>query len=186
MTTADMDALFKPVPFGYTGHQSPFQLAQAAAHQPIIDVFRSIDPDKERRMLQATSSFPKPLPARVFTPICLRLPCSRQLVVQYQSFCSNLPCITHILMDAVGNTALLNIILNGVNLVACGLLLLSWCIFTQWIYPTTLKQGRLELLPLLRWFACARRNGRMLCASYTMGPPRTPPDRALPRRQQRL
>ena len=55
LTVADMEALFKPVPFGES-HVSPLMQATAPDVLPIWDLFRNIDEDKQNRTLQVISS----------------------------------------------------------------------------------------------------------------------------------
>lgn len=52
LTARDMEALFKPVPFGETGHVSLFTKATSAEYIQVWDLFRSVDMDKETRVLK--------------------------------------------------------------------------------------------------------------------------------------
>lgn len=52
LTAKDIESLFKPVPFGETGRVSVFTLATAPEVVPLWDLFRSIDADKEARVLR--------------------------------------------------------------------------------------------------------------------------------------
>ena len=52
MNASDMEALFKPVPFGDTGHRSAITQAAAPAMVPVWDLFRNIDEDKQNVTLQ--------------------------------------------------------------------------------------------------------------------------------------
>ena len=52
LTARDMDALFKPVPFGETGHVTALSEAVTAENQALWDIFRSIDFDKQSRVLE--------------------------------------------------------------------------------------------------------------------------------------
>jgi hypothetical protein len=47
---------FKPIPFGIVPPPSAFTLAAAPEHAAVWDHFRSIDSDKEARVLQVRSS----------------------------------------------------------------------------------------------------------------------------------
>ena len=58
MTLADMEAQFKPVPFGDTGYESPITQATAPDISPIWDLFRNISEDKQTKTLQV--HFPVP------------------------------------------------------------------------------------------------------------------------------
>ena len=51
LTAKDMESLFKPAPFGDTGHVSAFTLAAAPEHAALWDLFRSVDADKQARVL---------------------------------------------------------------------------------------------------------------------------------------
>jgi hypothetical protein len=52
LSAADMTSLFHPAPFGHV-HESPLQqISEDAAAAAVWDSFRSIDPDKERRVLE--------------------------------------------------------------------------------------------------------------------------------------
>lgn len=51
------EALFKPVPFGETGHASIFSRAVAPEHVQLWDLFRSVDMDKESRVLQVRRAY---------------------------------------------------------------------------------------------------------------------------------
>lgn len=51
LTHADMQALFSPVPFGEPAHES---YIQRAAELPFWDTFRSIDLEKQKKILQAS------------------------------------------------------------------------------------------------------------------------------------
>lgn len=53
MSTQDMERQFKPVPFGFPAPPSAFTLASAPEHAAVWEHFRSIDSDKEARVLQA-------------------------------------------------------------------------------------------------------------------------------------
>ena len=55
LTVSDMEALFKPVPFGES-RISPLTQATAPDVLPIWDLFRNIDEDKQNRTLQVFSS----------------------------------------------------------------------------------------------------------------------------------
>lgn len=52
MTAADMEALFKPVPFGSTGHESPLSQVTIPSDFPVWDLFRNIDEDRQNSTLQ--------------------------------------------------------------------------------------------------------------------------------------
>ncbi|KAK9811489.1 hypothetical protein WJX72_004757 [[Myrmecia] bisecta] len=51
LTAPDMEALFKPVPFGET-HTTPLTEAAAPENQAIWDLFRNIDMDRQQKVLQ--------------------------------------------------------------------------------------------------------------------------------------
>ena len=51
LTAKDMESLFKPAPFGDTGYVSAFTLAAAPEHAALWDLFRSVDSDKQNRVL---------------------------------------------------------------------------------------------------------------------------------------
>jgi hypothetical protein len=46
------ESQFKPIPFGFPAPPSAFTLASAPEHAAVWDHFRSIDSDKEARVLQ--------------------------------------------------------------------------------------------------------------------------------------
>ncbi len=47
-----MEALFKPVPFGDTGHVSLFTQATSPEFVQVWELFRSVNMDKESRVLE--------------------------------------------------------------------------------------------------------------------------------------
>ena len=47
-----MEALFKPVPFGETGHLTALSQAVTMENQALWDCFHSIDFDKQSRVLE--------------------------------------------------------------------------------------------------------------------------------------
>lgn len=51
LTAADMSSLFKPVPFG-EARPSLWEQAAAPEHAVLWDLFRSLDMDKQGRVLQ--------------------------------------------------------------------------------------------------------------------------------------
>lgn len=55
LTARDMDALFKPVPFGETGHVTALSEAVTAENQELWDIFRSIKFDKQSRVIEVRS-----------------------------------------------------------------------------------------------------------------------------------
>lgn len=55
MTANDMEAQFKPVPFGQDAPPSMFAEAMAPEHAALWDHFRNIDLDKEAKVLQVNS-----------------------------------------------------------------------------------------------------------------------------------
>lgn len=69
MTASDMEALFKPVPFGDTGHRSALTQAAAPDLLPVWDLFRSVDEDKQNVTIQVA---PPPHPSLInpLSPIC--------------------------------------------------------------------------------------------------------------------
>ena len=52
LTAAEMASLFKPVPFGAPRGSSPWELAAQPEHAVLWDLFRSLDMDKQSRVLQ--------------------------------------------------------------------------------------------------------------------------------------
>ena len=54
LTASEMEGLFKPVPFGDSSHVSPLQEILQPENASILDVFRSIDFDKQTRFMQVT------------------------------------------------------------------------------------------------------------------------------------
>lgn len=56
LTARDMDALFKPVPFGETGHVTALSEAVTAENQALWDIFRSINYDRQSRVLEVRCS----------------------------------------------------------------------------------------------------------------------------------
>jgi hypothetical protein len=60
-----MESLFKPAPFGDTGYVSVFTLAAAPEHAPLWDLFRSVDSDKQNRVLLKWEEHVKELRAEV-------------------------------------------------------------------------------------------------------------------------
>ena len=56
-TAHDMEALFKPVPFGYSDHVGPFEQIASPLYAALWDHFRSIDMDKECKVLQVRCHF---------------------------------------------------------------------------------------------------------------------------------
>lgn len=67
LTAKDMESLFKPAPFGDTGYVSAFTLAAAPEHAPLWDLFRSVDSDKQNRVLLKWEEHVKELRAEVNT-----------------------------------------------------------------------------------------------------------------------
>jgi hypothetical protein len=65
LTAKDMESLFKPAPFGDTGYVSAFTLAAAPEHAPLWDLFRSVDSDKQNRVLLKWEEHVKELRAEV-------------------------------------------------------------------------------------------------------------------------
>lgn len=65
LTAKDMESLFKPAPFGDTGHVSAFTLAAAPEHAMLWDLFRSVDSDKQTRVLQKWETHVQELRASV-------------------------------------------------------------------------------------------------------------------------
>jgi len=65
LTAKDMESLFKPAPFGDTGYVSVFTLAAAPEHAPLWDLFRSVDSDKQNRVLLKWEEHVKELRAEV-------------------------------------------------------------------------------------------------------------------------
>ena len=61
LSAADMSALFKPAPFGETGHVSAFTQAAAPEHAALWELFRSVDMDKEGRVLQKWEAYVREL-----------------------------------------------------------------------------------------------------------------------------
>ena len=51
LTAKDMESLFKPAPFGETGYISAFTLAADPEYAPLWELFRSVDADKQDRVL---------------------------------------------------------------------------------------------------------------------------------------
>jgi len=51
LTAKEMESLFKPAPFGETDYVSPFTLAAAPEHCALWDLFRTVDADKQQRVL---------------------------------------------------------------------------------------------------------------------------------------
>lgn len=62
MTASDMEALFKPAPFGDTGYESPLSRITEHNNLPIWDLFRNIDEDRQNNTLHVSSLNPKCLP----------------------------------------------------------------------------------------------------------------------------
>ena len=58
MTAADMEALFKPVPFGATGHESPLSKVTIPSDFPVWDLFRNIDEERQNATLQVQCLLP--------------------------------------------------------------------------------------------------------------------------------
>jgi len=52
LTAKEMVDLFKPAPFGDTGYVSAFTQAASSEHAHLWDLFRSVDSDKEERVLK--------------------------------------------------------------------------------------------------------------------------------------
>ena len=52
LTVADMEALFKPVPFGHTGHETPLAQLTQSNNLPVWDLFRNIDEERQNNTLQ--------------------------------------------------------------------------------------------------------------------------------------
>lgn len=52
LTAMDMESLFKPVPFGFTGYESALTQACAPQNAAVWSHFININPDKEKRVLQ--------------------------------------------------------------------------------------------------------------------------------------
>ena len=51
LTAKDMESLFKPAPFGETGHVSPFTQAALPENAGLWELFRSVDSDRQDRVL---------------------------------------------------------------------------------------------------------------------------------------
>ena len=62
LTVADMEALFKPVPFGHTGHQTPLAQLTELNGLPVWDLFRNIDEEKQTNTLQVRLGSPSMQP----------------------------------------------------------------------------------------------------------------------------
>lgn len=62
LTAADMEAQFKPAPFGMTDHVSPLTQALRPEHAALWDNFRQIDPEREARVLQVRAGGGQPRP----------------------------------------------------------------------------------------------------------------------------
>ena len=52
LTVADMEALFKPVPFGSTGYESPLSQVTIPSSLPVWDLFRNVDEERQNNTLQ--------------------------------------------------------------------------------------------------------------------------------------
>lgn len=65
LTAKDMESLFKPAPFGDTGYVSAFTLAALPEHAPLWELFRSVDSDKQNRVLLKWEEHVKELRAEV-------------------------------------------------------------------------------------------------------------------------
>ena len=57
MTAKEMQGLFQPAPFGETGHTSMWAMASLPEVAPLWDLFRSVEMDKQDRVLQKWESY---------------------------------------------------------------------------------------------------------------------------------